>query len=91
MTVFEGFLSTPGIVTWHKISEYICPNCDPSYGSTITLGLVPSLSSILHPGFYKLCLSGFVSHTSKLKVSVNGIHKVLYTLTVVLTQDNLRR
>ena len=91
MAISKGFPSTPGIVTWHKISEHMCPNCAPSNGSTVTLGLVPSPSSILQPGFHKLRLGGFVSHTSKLKVSVNRIHKVPNTLTIVLTQENLRR
>ena len=90
-SVSKGFLSTPDIVTWQKISEHMCPNCAPHNGSTVTLRLVPSLSSILQPGFHKLCLSCFVSHTSKLEVSVNRIHKVPNTLTIVLTQENLRR
>ena len=81
----------PGIVTWHKTSEHMCPNCTPHNGSTVTLKLVPSLSSILQPSFHKLCLSGFVSRTSKLKVSVNRVHKVPNTLTIVLTQENLKR
>ena len=91
MAISKGFPSTPGIVAWHKISEHMCPNCAPHNGSALTLRLVPSLSSVLQSGFYKLRLSGFVSHTSKLKVSVNRFHKVPNTLTIVLTQENLGR
>ena len=69
----------------------MCPNCTPHNSSIVTLGLVPNLSSILQPSFQKLRLSGFVSHTGKLKVSVNQIQKVPNTLTIVLTQENLRR
>ena len=91
MAVSKGFVSTPGIVTWHKISEHMCPICTLHNGSSVTLRLVPSPSSILQPSFHKLCLSGFVSHTSKLKVSVSRVHKFPNTLTIVLTQENLRR
>ena len=91
MAISKGFPSTPGIATWHKISEHMCLNCAPSNGSTVSLGLVPSLSSILQPGYHKLCLGGFISHTGKLKVSVNRIHRVPNTLTIVLTQENPRR
>ena len=52
MEISKGFPSTPGIVTWHKISQHMCPNCTPCNGSTVTLRLVPSLSSILQPGFH---------------------------------------
>ena len=76
MAISKGFPSTPGIVTWYKISKHIYPNCTPRNSSTVTIRLVPSSSSILQPSFHKLRLSGFVSHTSKLKVSVNQIHKV---------------
>ena len=91
MVISKGFPSIPGIVTWHKISEHICPNCTPHSGSTVTLRLVPSLSSILQCGFHKVRLGGFVSHTSMLKISLNRVHKVPNTLTIVLTQENLRR
>ena len=91
MAVSKSFLSMPGIVTWHKISGHICPNCAPSNGSTITLGLVPGPSSILQSGFHKLRLGGFVSHTSGLKVSVNRIYKVPNIFIIMLTQENLRR
>ena len=62
MAVSKGFLSTPGIVTWHKISEHMCPNCAPSNSSTVTLGLVPSPSSIFATWFSQItpewfCLS----------------------------------
>ena len=77
MAISKGFLGIPGIVTWHKISEHMCPNYTPCNSSTVNLRLVPSLSSILQPGFHKLRLSGFVSHTSKLKVSVSRVHKFL--------------
>ena len=90
--VNKVFLSMPGIVIWHKVSEHMCPNCAPRNGSiTVTLGLVPSPSSILQPGFHKFRLGGFVSHTSELKVSINQMHKVPNTLTIVLTQETLRR
>ena len=89
--ISKGFPSTPGIVTWHKISKHICLNCTPHNGSIITLRLVPSSSSILQSGFHKLHLSGFISHTSKLKKSVNRFYKVPKTLTIMLTQENLRR
>ena len=69
----------------------MCPICTPHNGNTVTLRLVPSPSIILQPSFHKLCLSGFVSHNSKLKVSVNRVHKVPNTLTIVFTQENLRR
>ena len=89
--VSKGFPSMPSIVTWHKISHHMCPNCTLGNSITVTLRLVPSLSSILQPAFYKLRLSGFVSHTNKLKVSVKQVQKFPNILTIMLTQKNLRR
>ena len=38
MAISKGFLNTPDIVTWQKISEYMFPNCALCSSSTVSLG-----------------------------------------------------